>query len=132
MPGRMRLDSLPLEFRIAKVPGRHTEFVSHDAASFLSWSGWGDAVRPRAVSLGLPRSDQVGVHADPAEFERNPAAYDIPDSVIGFLHGELGVPPGGWPEPFRTKALSGRPAATPVAVNGAAPAAEPGPSPVAD
>jgi pyruvate carboxylase len=28
--------------------------------------------------------------------------------VIGFLSGELGDPPGGWPEPFRTKALEGR------------------------
>jgi len=34
--------------------------------------------------------------------------FDIPDSVIGFLHGELGDPPGGWPEPLRTKALAGR------------------------
>ncbi len=34
----------------------------------------------------------------------------MPDSVVGFLHGELGDPPGGWPEPFRTKALAGRPA----------------------
>ena len=37
-----------------------------------------------------------------------PQNYDIPDSVIGFLSGELGDPPGGWPEPFRTKALQGR------------------------
>ena len=28
--------------------------------------------------------------------------------MIGFLSGELGDPPGGWPEPFRTKALQGR------------------------
>ena len=28
--------------------------------------------------------------------------------MIGFLAGELGDPPGGWPEPFRTKALQGR------------------------
>jgi pyruvate carboxylase len=28
--------------------------------------------------------------------------------VIGFLSGELGDPPGGWPEPFRSKALAGR------------------------
>ena len=27
--------------------------------------------------------------------------------MIGFLNGELGDPPGGWPEPFRTKALVG-------------------------
>ncbi|MEJ7743400.1 MAG: hypothetical protein WKF73_13145 [Nocardioidaceae bacterium] len=37
---------------------------------------------------------------------RPPSTY--PDSVIGFLSGELGDPPGGWPEPFRTKALAGR------------------------
>jgi pyruvate carboxylase len=29
--------------------------------------------------------------------------------VIRFLRGELGDPPGGWPEPLRTKALDGRP-----------------------
>jgi pyruvate carboxylase len=29
--------------------------------------------------------------------------------VIGFLRGELGDPPGGWPKPFRTRALAGRP-----------------------
>ncbi|WZH53967.1 MAG: pyruvate carboxylase [Nocardioides alkalitolerans] len=40
------------------------------------------------------------------EFADDPASYDLPASVIGFLHGELGDPPGGWPEPFRTKALS--------------------------
>ena len=28
--------------------------------------------------------------------------------MIGFLNGDLGDPPGGWPEPFRTKALEGR------------------------
>jgi pyruvate carboxylase len=28
--------------------------------------------------------------------------------VVGFLRGELGDPPGGWPEPFRGKALAGR------------------------
>jgi pyruvate carboxylase len=27
---------------------------------------------------------------------------------VGFLSGELGDPPGGWPEPFRSKALEGR------------------------
>ena len=30
------------------------------------------------------------------------------NSGIGFLRGELGDPPGGWPEPFRTRALEGR------------------------
>ena len=45
----------------------------------------------------------AGVSAD--EFAADPARFDIPDSVIGFLRGELGDPPGGWPEPLRTKAL---------------------------
>ncbi len=48
----------------------------------------------------------AGVSAD--DFAADPARCDIPESVIGFLRGELGDPPGGWPEPLRTKALQGR------------------------
>ncbi|MGX9790754.1 pyruvate carboxylase [Mycobacterium sp. MMS18-G62] len=55
----------------------------------------------------------AGVSAD--EFAADPARFDIPDSVIGFLRGELGDPPGGWPEPLRSKALAGRPPAKPQA-----------------
>jgi pyruvate carboxylase len=55
------------------------------------------------------------VGADPAEFAAEPGRFDVADSVIGFLSGELGVPPGGWPEPFRTKALDGRTARPAVA-----------------
>ncbi|MGN5381655.1 biotin/lipoyl-containing protein [Streptomyces lasalocidi] len=50
----------------------------------------------------------VGAGVSPDAFEETPDRFDIPDSVIGFLRGELGTPPGGWPEPFRTKALKGR------------------------
>jgi pyruvate carboxylase len=32
----------------------------------------------------------------------------VPDSVVGFMAGELGDLPGGWPEPFRTRVLAGR------------------------
>ena len=45
---------------------------------------------------------------EPDDLEGDPGAYDLPDSVIGFLRGELGIPPGGWPEPFRSKALASR------------------------
>jgi pyruvate carboxylase len=65
-------------------------------------------VTPSSKVVGDLALALVGVGADPADFEANPTAYDIPDSVIGFLNGELGDPPGGWPEPFRTKALEGR------------------------
>ncbi|OBK54738.1 pyruvate carboxylase [Mycobacterium kubicae] len=53
-----------------------------------------------------------GITAD--EFAADPARFDIPESVVGFLQGELGEPAGGWPEPLRTKALQGRGPAKPV------------------
>lgn len=55
----------------------------------------------------------AGVSAD--EFASDPARFGIPESVLGFLRGELGDPPGGWPEPLRTAALAGRGAARPTA-----------------
>jgi pyruvate carboxylase len=65
-------------------------------------------VTPSSKVVGDLALQLVGANADPADFQENPQNYDIPDSVIGFLNGELGDPPGGWPEPFRTKALQGR------------------------
>ena len=65
-------------------------------------------VTPSSKVVGDLALHLVGLGADPADFEENPQNYDIPDSVIGFLSGELGDPPGGWPEPFRSKALQGR------------------------
>jgi pyruvate carboxylase len=65
-------------------------------------------VTPSSKVVGDLALALVGADADPAEFEADPTRYDIPDSVIGFLQGELGDPPGGWPEPFRSKALQGR------------------------
>ena len=65
-------------------------------------------VTPSSKVVGDLALHLVAVGADPADFAADPGRFDIPDSVIGFLHGELGVPPGGWPEPFRTKALAGR------------------------
>ena len=65
-------------------------------------------VTPSSKVVGDLALHLVAVGADPAEFAENPSKFDIPDSVIGFLNGELGDPPGGWPEPFRSKALEGR------------------------
>ncbi len=65
-------------------------------------------VTPSSKVVGDLALHLVAAGADPQEFAENPGAFDIPDSVIGFLNGELGDPPGGWPEPFRTKALEGR------------------------
>jgi pyruvate carboxylase len=65
-------------------------------------------VTPTSKVVGDLALHLVAVGADPAEFEAEPGRFDVPDSVVGFLSGELGDPPGGWPEPFRTKALEGR------------------------
>jgi pyruvate carboxylase len=65
-------------------------------------------VTPSSKVVGDLALHLVAVGADPQDFAENPGKYDIPDSVIGFLSGELGDPPGGWPEPFRTRALAGR------------------------
>ena len=65
-------------------------------------------VTPSSKVVGDLALHLVAVGADPAEFAEDPGKFDVPDSVIGFLSGELGDPPGGWPEPFRTKALAGR------------------------
>ncbi|MET0447141.1 MAG: biotin/lipoyl-containing protein, partial [Aeromicrobium sp.] len=72
-------------------------------------------VTPSSKVVGDLALHLVAVGADPKEFADDPASFDIPDSVIGFLSGELGDPPGGWPEPFRTKALEGRTAKPAVA-----------------
>ncbi|TDC50673.1 pyruvate carboxylase [Actinomadura sp. KC345] len=65
-------------------------------------------VTPSSKVVGDLALHLVAAGADPDDFAENPDRYDIPDSVIGFLNGELGDPPGGWPEPFRSKALAGR------------------------
>jgi pyruvate carboxylase len=65
-------------------------------------------VTPSSKVIGDLALALVGAGASPEAFEADPGKFDIPDSVIGFLNGELGDPPGGWPEPFRTKALAGR------------------------
>lgn len=62
------------------------------------------------LALGLAAAGRTA-----AELAADPGSVDLPDSVVGFLHGELGTPPGGFPEPFRTRALDGRrPAAPPT------------------
>ncbi|RGE22585.1 pyruvate carboxylase [Leucobacter sp. wl10] len=65
-------------------------------------------VTPSSKVVGDLALHLAAVDADPADFEAHPQNYDIPDSVVGFLAGELGEIPGGWPEPFRTRVLQGR------------------------
>ncbi|BBY65571.1 pyruvate carboxylase [Mycolicibacterium helvum] len=87
-------------------------------------------VTPSSKVVGDLALSLVGAGASAQEFAAEPARYDIPDSVIGFLRGELGDPPGGWPEPLRSKALQGRGPAKPeqeLTAEQAAALAAPGP-----
>jgi pyruvate carboxylase len=65
-------------------------------------------VTPSSKVVGDLALHLVAVGADPDDFAEHPQNYDVPDSVIGFMAGELGDLPGGWPEPFRTKVLQGK------------------------
>ncbi len=65
-------------------------------------------VTPSSKVVGDLALHLAAVHADPDDFAENPQNYDVPDSVVGFMAGELGELPGGWPEPFRTKVLAGK------------------------
>ncbi|MCV7228649.1 pyruvate carboxylase [Mycolicibacterium komossense] len=71
-------------------------------------------VTPSSKVVGDLALALLGAGVSAEEFAADPARFDIPDSVIGFLRGELGDPPGGWPEPLRTKALEGRGPAKPT------------------
>ena len=64
-------------------------------------------VTPSSKVVGDLALQLVGQGVTPQEFAENPRKYDIPESVIGFLQGELGTPPGGWPL-LRDKALENR------------------------
>jgi len=51
-------------------------------------------VTPSSKVVGDLALQMAAAGVDPADFEANPGNYDIPDSVIGFMAGELGL--GNW------------------------------------
>ncbi|AOY56185.1 pyruvate carboxylase [Candidatus Rhodoluna planktonica] len=93
---------------IALGLGDHFEKVEEMYAAASRILGRPTKVTPSSKVVGDLALHLVAVNADPADFAENPQNYDVPDSVVGFLAGELGDLPGGWPEPFRTKVLQGK------------------------
>ncbi|MFS0469736.1 pyruvate carboxylase, partial [Corynebacterium striatum] len=83
------------------------EVIEDTYAAVNEMLGRPTKVTPSSKVVGDLALHLVGAGVDPADFEANPTKYDIPDSVIAFLRGELGTPPGGWP-PLRDKVLEGR------------------------
>ena len=86
----------------------HFEKIEDLYAAANTMLGRPPKVTPSSKVVGDLALALAAANADPADFEQNPARYDIPDSVVGFMAGELGDLPGGWPEPFRSKVLAGR------------------------
>jgi len=93
---------------IALGLGDRFELIEEMYAAANQMLGRPPKVTPSSKVVGELALHLVAVGANPKDFEENPQNYDIPDSVIGFMAGELGDLPGGWPEPFRSKVLKGR------------------------
>ncbi|MFT4041828.1 MAG: pyruvate carboxylase [Gordonia sp. (in: high G+C Gram-positive bacteria)] len=100
---------------IALGLGNRFEAVEEAYAAADAMLGRLIKVTPSSKVVGDLALALVGQGIAPDDFAADPGAYDIPDSVIGFLRGELGEPAGGWPEPLRTRALEGRSEPRPVA-----------------
>jgi pyruvate carboxylase len=71
-------------------------------------------VTPSSKVVGDLALALLGAGASADDFAADPARIDIPDSVTGFLRGDLGDPAGGWPEPLRSNALHDRTAPTAI------------------
>ena len=54
-------------------------------------------VTPSSKVVGDLALHLVASEVTPEQLLEEPASVDLPDSVIGFLHGQLGTPPGGFP-----------------------------------
>ena len=65
-------------------------------------------VTPSSKVVGDLALHLVATGVTPAQLLEDPSSVDLPESVVGFLNGELGEPPGGFPEPFRARAVAGR------------------------
>ncbi|MCS4534996.1 pyruvate carboxylase [Corynebacterium sp. HS2168-gen11] len=91
------------------------ELIEDNYAAVNDMLGRPTKVTPSSKVVGDLALYLVGAGVSAEAFVQNPQKYDIPDSVIAFLNGELGTPPGGWPEPLRSKALEGRAAPRSVA-----------------
>ncbi|MET0480381.1 MAG: pyruvate carboxylase, partial [Mycetocola sp.] len=86
----------------------HFELIEDMYAAANNILGRVPKVTPSSKVVGDLALYLAAVKADPADFAQNPEKYDVPDSVVGFMAGELGDLPGGWPEPFRSKVLAGK------------------------
>lgn len=65
-------------------------------------------VTPSSKVVGDLAQFMVAQNLDATNILEQADTLAFPDSVVNYLRGEIGVPPGGFPEPLRTKVLESR------------------------
>ncbi|MDP1876207.1 MAG: pyruvate carboxylase [Actinomycetota bacterium] len=78
----------------------------HDAALLL---GRPVKVTPSSKVVGDLAVWMVAAGVTAEALRAEPARHDLPASVIAYLQGQLGVPAGGFVEPFTSEVLAGKP-----------------------
>ena len=98
---RAQADALGVGSRFADVLEAY-----HDANILL---GRPVKVTPSSKVVGDLAVWMVAAGVSRADLLAEPAAHDLPASVIAFLQGQLGTPEGGFLEPFTSQVLAGKP-----------------------
>jgi len=65
-------------------------------------------VTPSSKVVGDLAQFMVSQDLDAAQVLDRAESLAFPESVVQYLRGEIGIPPGGFPEPLRSKVLSSR------------------------
>ena len=65
-------------------------------------------VTPSSKVVGDLAQFMVAQNLDAKDILDQAETLAFPDSVVNFLRGDIGIPPGGFPEPLRSKVLKGR------------------------
>lgn len=66
-------------------------------------------VTPSSKTVGDLAQFMVQNNLTAQQVEERAEELSFPNSVVEFMQGYIGIPPGGFPEPLRTKVLKGRP-----------------------
>jgi len=65
-------------------------------------------VTPSSKVVGDLAQFMVSQNLSPEDVLTQAESLPFPDSVVQYFQGAIGIPPGGFPEPLRTKVLKGR------------------------
>ena len=104
---RSRVDSSPTSAsrRSASASATASKRSSAPTSERIRCSGDIVKVTPTSKVVGDLALFVVSGGIDWDELEKHPEKFDLPDSVLDFLRGELGRPAAGLPEPFASRAL---------------------------